>query len=140
MMFKGALRSDQEWEAFHNLIETLGDEDVDYATEAARSSRRLLKEAPVQQDQTARRSSRAPEAHTEQKGRIAELKGRSDRSVATGSAPEKRSSPPSQQGGSERFDGTGRLPGSVAKREEAAPNLSSQTQDSEQKHGCSDVA
>ena len=44
-MFKGALRSDQEWEAFHTLIETLGDEDVDRAADDSRS-RRLILETP----------------------------------------------------------------------------------------------
>merc|ERR1712020_686171 len=53
MMFKGALRSDQEWEAFHNLIETLGDEDVDRAADESRSRRLIEKEAPVQKDKEA---------------------------------------------------------------------------------------
>ena len=49
MMFKGALRSDQEWKAFHELIETLGDDDVDREADDSRS-RRLILVAPVQQE------------------------------------------------------------------------------------------
>ena len=69
MMFKGALRSDQEWEAFHSLIETLGGEDVDRAADDSRS-RRLLKEASVQEDKIAqgssgKRASKVPGGSTE---------------------------------------------------------------------------
>ena len=56
MMFKGALRSDQEWDAFHKLIETLGDDDVDRAADESRS-RRLVLAAPTKQDVDARQSS-----------------------------------------------------------------------------------
>ena len=55
MMFRGALRSDQEWKAFHSLIETLGDEDVDREADESRS-RRLILGTPVQKDQDARAS------------------------------------------------------------------------------------
>ena len=41
MMCKGALRSDREREAFRDLIETLGDENVDRAADDSRSRRKL---------------------------------------------------------------------------------------------------
>ena len=143
MMFKGALRSDQEWEAFHNLIDTLGDEDVDRAADESRSRRLIM--APVH-DHLAQPSSnvQAPEGLSEPNPREHEKVSRrgpqnSRDVVSAGSSlvgsgvrgagcSDSLAPAAAVEAEGDQFDAPDRSPSSALNRGDSAANQSSQPQ------------